>query len=432
MSAIHGVNVGGNLFDVTDSSNVAPIQLTNFASRAYAKDRAFIMADGLLYRATVAIASGDPIVVNGNCKRTTLDEILSVIETDSDLIAPTEDGATSSADYVIGEQIVRSGILYKVIDDITTGDAFAIDSNIQVAGTLTEQIKAINNTLVLKANAADVPTKAQISNPNLLDNPWFTVNQRGQSSYSNAQWKYTIDRYMARTNDAFSITDNGLKADTSNGFSLLQRIEKARFSGKGNENFTLSILLSTGEIFSASGTPTNGISFSNERVQISLYNYGGAGEWVGISLYVYNNTDVIRAVKLELGSVSTLAMDTVPNYATELLKCQRYFIRFKSGVTYSIYSDMGYVVSATEVRTPMNLPVSMRQSPTVTAFGSFRIFNATDYSTMSQSITSVSGEGFLGSKLMLKCVGTGFISGKMAMLSADNDANTYIDFSADL
>lgn len=145
MSSIRGVNVGGNLFDVTDSSNVAPIQLTNFATRAYAKDRCFIMADGLLYRATAEIESGDPIVINGNCKRTTLDEIISVLETDSDLIAPTEDGATSSDDYVVGDEIVRSGILYKVISDITQGDAFAIGSNIDIAGSLTSQIQTLTN-----------------------------------------------------------------------------------------------------------------------------------------------------------------------------------------------------------------------------------------------------------------------------------------------
>lgn len=145
MSSVRGVNVGGNLFSVTDSTNIAPIETTNFAIRGYAVDRCFIMADGLLYRATAEIESGDPIVINGNCKRTTLDEIISVIETDSDLIAPTEDGATSSADYVVGDEIVRSGILYKVIASITEGDAFVVGNNIDIAGSLTSQIRILAN-----------------------------------------------------------------------------------------------------------------------------------------------------------------------------------------------------------------------------------------------------------------------------------------------
>lgn len=151
MSSVRGVNVGGNLFGVTDSTNIAPIETTNFATRAYAKDRCFIMIDGLLYRATAEIESGDPIVINGNCKRTTLDEIISVIETDSDLIAPTEDGATSSANYVVGDEIVRSGILYKVISAITQGDAFAIGSNIEIAGSLTSQIQTLTNGEITRA-----------------------------------------------------------------------------------------------------------------------------------------------------------------------------------------------------------------------------------------------------------------------------------------
>lgn len=165
MSSVRGVNVGGNLFGVTDSTNIAPIETTNFATRGYAKDRCFIMVDGLLYRATAEIESGDPIVINGNCKRTTLDEIISVIETDSDLIAPTEDGVTSSADYVIGDEIVRSGILYKVISAITRGDAFAIGSNIDIAGSLTSQINALSNSLtaiVRSGSIGSVNVGAQI------------------------------------------------------------------------------------------------------------------------------------------------------------------------------------------------------------------------------------------------------------------------------
>ena len=38
----------------------------------------------------------------------------------------------------------------------------------------------------------------------------------------------------------------------------------------------------------------------------------------------------LKAVKLEIGSVSTLANDAPPNYAAELAKCQRYFQRFRT------------------------------------------------------------------------------------------------------
>lgn len=185
MSSIRGVNVGGNLFDVTDSSNVAPIETTNFASRAYAKDRCFIMADGLLYRATAEIEGGDPIVINGNCKRTTLDEIISVIGKDNDLIAPTEDGATSSDDYVVGDEIVRSGILYKVISAITQGDAFAIGSNIDIAGSLTSQIKVINGNEDAMLNVLGAKNLLQCNNTTqTIRGITYQINSDGSISTS--------------------------------------------------------------------------------------------------------------------------------------------------------------------------------------------------------------------------------------------------------
>lgn len=74
-----------------------------------------------------------------------VDEIVSTVETNSDLIAPTEDGATSSDGYEVGDEIVRSGILYNVISAIAEGDAFVIGNNIDIAGSLTSQIKTLAN-----------------------------------------------------------------------------------------------------------------------------------------------------------------------------------------------------------------------------------------------------------------------------------------------
>lgn len=186
MSSIHAVNVGGNSFDITDSSNVAPIELTNFATRTYAKDRCFIMADGLLYRAMVEIQSGDPIVINGNAKRTTLDEIMAVMETDSDLIAPTEDGTTASTDYAIGKQIVRSGILYKVIAEIAEGDAFVVGNNIEIAGTLTSQIQTlINETATINNVLGAKNLLPNTATSQVINGITFTVNNNDGSVTAN-------------------------------------------------------------------------------------------------------------------------------------------------------------------------------------------------------------------------------------------------------
>lgn len=79
MSSIYGVSVGGNTYDITDSSNVAPKEPTSYASREYNVGRCFIMSDGKLYKATEHIAAGDAIVVNVNVIQTNIDELFESI-----------------------------------------------------------------------------------------------------------------------------------------------------------------------------------------------------------------------------------------------------------------------------------------------------------------------------------------------------------------
>jgi len=77
MSTIHSVNIGGSLYNVADSSNLAPIEATMTASRAYEIGRFVVLKDGLLYRTKTAIAQGDAFVINTNVERRTFDEVYS-------------------------------------------------------------------------------------------------------------------------------------------------------------------------------------------------------------------------------------------------------------------------------------------------------------------------------------------------------------------
>jgi hypothetical protein len=75
----------------------------------------------------------------------------------------------------------------------------------------------------------------------------------------------------------------------------------------------------------------------------------------------------IKAVKLEFGSVSTLAMDTAPNYQQELAKCQRYFyktLQFDDNGM-NISPNQCLAISATRLQ-GIKFPVQMRAIPTVT------------------------------------------------------------------
>ena len=227
--------------------------------------------------------------------------------------------------------------------------------------------------------------KTQISNPNLLDNPWFTVNQRGQSSY-NTNNAYTVDRWKFTT--ALYLTINGDKTITlthksvSESEYFLQTFEQELVNSLQGKKVTASIELADGTIYSYSATVPVLTSDAHRLFDVRIGN-------TKIDLLVMVRTSncyfalggsksdasiTIKAVKLELGSISTLAMDTAPNYATELLKCQRYFQRIGKAVSGSALGKVitsGVAFNTNNIWMPIYLPVPMRITPTLVKKGSF-------------------------------------------------------------
>lgn len=74
----------------------------------------------------------------------------------------------------------------------------------------------------------------------------------------------------------------------------------------------------------------------------------------------------IVSAKLELGSVSTLANDAPPNKALELLKCQRYYVRYAASTSGQWLMGAS---NGTTLMMPLHLPVPLQgtAAPTITA-----------------------------------------------------------------
>lgn len=218
-----------------------------------------------------------------------------------------------------------------------------------------------------------------ISNPNLLDNPWFTVNQRGQSSYGADVM--SVDRWRSGFNSQVGVISTGItlsQVDTSQANVFFQIIEDAtdRLNGKP---VTISLLDGSGNLYTLSGTVVHNTVWTplfsktfNDTFTIQL-----TAQPIADGIYRYSvditinatKTLTVRAVKLELGTVSTLSLDTAPNYATELLKCQRYFVRFGSATVHTIVG-VGMVNSTgTLAWTEIDIPTDMRTTPAVTFSG---------------------------------------------------------------
>ena len=211
------------------------------------------------------------------------------------------------------------------------------------------------------------------SNRNLLDNPWWgsgeVVNQRGNTSGNTDHLAYNIDRWQTSygsVKGTWSLSADGLTISASDVAYNQQKIENyTKLNGK---TVTASVMTSDGVVHSGTVTNLNWssstIAFTDGNLRCQL---ASGGIFRVTSLNGSSNT--IRAVKLELGSVSTLANDAPPDYGEELAKCQRYFVRFAP----TAYTALWGGISANTGLAIFNVitPVPMRAAPTVSVTNAF-------------------------------------------------------------
>ena len=376
-----------------------------------------------------------------------------------DLVGFTDRGDYSSSEtYVKNDLVHYLGDIWRVkLDDITgqtpsEGTYYTIfiegipDKAYKTDDT-TENTLASDDVLPFYDTSASAKRKMPvqkfaeqlISNPNLLDNPWFTVNQRGQSSYTsviNAN-VYSLDRWRcvgAPTVYTVSIENDGISF--SSGVKQIdQPLEENFIKTLLGKDVTLSIMLEDGSVVSKTSKMPTSIPTVNTNYIPAFTFLPNANEIVdfdynmlyGHRVVIFGNENSIafkvRAIKLELGSVSTLAMDTVPNYATELLKCQRYFVRV--GSTSRIYLGTAVALDNDKATGVIKLPTTMRTVPTVTGITDLELSNGSAI-----AITALDNRDYNNGYLALTVSASGTTAGSSYLLRVK--ANSNIDFSADL
>lgn len=181
------------------------------------------------------------------------------------------------------------------------------------------------------------------SNPNLLDNPFFSVNSRGKSVYpgEGTVSTYCVDRWSlynwwssSSTTACVLNSDGTITLNNNTETSNRQFVQFVPFEYlRVGESYTASI-----DVVSITGSasfnmqqdtsPWTGVSFVSSITSPGIKT--GTKNWVEVTdtkvrLFISlaaNTSITIRAMKLEKGPISTLNLDTVPNYATELAKCR--------------------------------------------------------------------------------------------------------------
>lgn len=262
---------------------------------------------------------------------------------------------------------------------------------------VSELLTKINNlidgeTKAKLAEKADTATVSEnVSNPNLLLNGDFKINQRGKTSYVCTKNEYTLDRWLGA--NGLTITKNAnsisLTNTNSSGTVIFQQKLEEPFLSFAGKNLCISAEVD-GTVFHASANlPTTAPSSATTLASKQIAD--------GVTLQLaYLSTNMLSAqfalaagktitltnAKLELGSSPTAFCPRL--YAEELALCQRYYINLKpqSGGYFGLGS---YVYTNNTINSYVffiNLPQPLRTTPTIVKSGSVRIWgNGVDFTT---------------------------------------------------
>lgn len=197
------------------------------------------------------------------------------------------------------------------------------------------------------------------SNPNLLLNSNFRVDQRGRGTYTNNTTKptYTLDRWMSINTEVVYNIDGTATitslATTDTSSWLKQILEHAI-----NDTCTLScnITAVTGNAYLYNQTKGKKIVKGLNTVTLSYLKEASIELKQGASI-------TIEWIKLEKGSKATTYV--APNYAEELQKCMMYYNVVNTPLN-------GYFT--TQMYMGCEALANMRTKPTIKCVGSFWIY----------------------------------------------------------
>lgn len=273
--------------------------------------------------------------------------------------------------------------------------------------------------------------------PNLLINPFFQVNQRGQTSYSGTYSVHTVDGWLLNQQETatLNVQSNGVQIVAGAGTAHLRQYLEFLPDGV----YTVSFLSADGSmgyaVYEKSGTSYT----RKDYVQSNVFGIGMQdtnGKPTAFAYAQSGTSATLIASKLESGEGQTLAYQDedgawklLPqpesDYATQLAKCQRYYARY--GIAAG-NSQIGYTMAAnsTIANAIIFLPGPMRIiNPTVRFSGTVVLRSGvTDIPVSGMTINVV-----INNAAYIQVTASGLEIGKMYVLRISNG---YIDFDADL
>lgn len=195
----------------------------------------------------------------------------------------------------------------------------------------------------------------KFSNPNLLINPDFKINQRGKSTYSSTEAGGTVDRWVGTNVKTVVNSDGTVTVSSLSGAGYYTQHEESISYGKHTYSIYVQAITGTVKAFYKSkdskdnelGTLKQGLNtFTSVDDGFKSFFLSIAG----------GSSVTLKYAKVEQGTVATSFI--APNQAEEYLKCERFYQRVSLDLNpISLTNNQGFA--------PLNLETALRSTPTV-------------------------------------------------------------------
>lgn len=172
----------------------------------------------------------------------------------------------------------------------------------------------------------------KFSNPNLLINPDFKINQRAKSTYSSTGAGGTVDRWVGTNVKTVVNSDDTVTVSSLSGTGYYTQHEESVSYGKHTYSIYVQAITGTVKAFYKS-KDSKDIELGTLKQGLNTFTSSDDG-FKSFFLAISSGSSVtLKYAKVEQGTVSTSFI--APNRADELIKCCRFFQSFQ--VLYSAY-----------------------------------------------------------------------------------------------
>lgn len=195
----------------------------------------------------------------------------------------------------------------------------------------------------------------KFSNPNLLINPNFKINQRGQATYetSGASQIYSVDRWRLGKGKVTVNSDGTVTVTATGGTTNEEGYYQQQLENAISGDYTVSM-----EVISVSGAVRIAIDGAWKNIKSGLNVFHGITGTGAVGLQLANGASItLKWIKLEQGLIATPFV--APNHAEELTKCYRY--KYIGGANLRARCTENQVFGFTK-----DLPTTLRIAPTMT------------------------------------------------------------------